>query len=54
MTQTQYKELKKEVDELKAKVSVFEAIERFENIARRARKFARTKGIKPADVLSRA
>ena len=54
MTQTQYKILRKEVDQLKAKVAVFDAIERFDAIARRARKFARANGIKQADVFSRA
>ncbi len=51
MTQTQYKIIRKEIDQLKAKVAALGAIERFAMLARRARKFARAKGIKPADVL---
>ncbi len=58
MTQVQFKNLEKnqikilqELAQLKAKIVAFDALRRFEALAKRGRKFAKEAGIKPKDVL---
>ena len=40
-----------EIDQLKAKLAILGSLERFENLAKKGRKFAKDKGIKMSDVL---